>query len=169
MSFSFISQLQMTQLQGLANVGLMAQLQTLTQQQQSMQQQAQSMQALQAMFSQKPIPNLPSPGSRPASRSENQLSSSRLMSNGHQSPESKFPLSREAISSPPPRKTSNSSLIRPQSSGTNHFDGFGAPIPANESVLKNAIRNKGNSRELAHNSVYLVYFFDLINLSSDFY
>jgi len=75
MSFSFISQLQMTQLQGLANVGLMAQLQTLTQQQQSMQQQAQSMQALQAMFSQKPIPNLPSPGSRPASRSENQLSS----------------------------------------------------------------------------------------------
>ena len=40
----------MTQLQGLANVGLMAQLQTLTQQQQALQQQNQSMQFLQAFL-----------------------------------------------------------------------------------------------------------------------
>ena len=42
--------LQMTQLQGLANVGLMAQLQTLTHQQQALQQQNQSMQFLQAFL-----------------------------------------------------------------------------------------------------------------------
>ena len=40
----------MTQLQGLANVGLMAQLQTLTHQQQALQQQNQSMQFLQAFL-----------------------------------------------------------------------------------------------------------------------
>lgn len=45
-----IFKLQMTQLQGLANVGLMAQLQTLTHQQQALQQQNQSMQFLQAFL-----------------------------------------------------------------------------------------------------------------------
>ena len=130
----------MAQLQGLANIGLMAQLQNFSQQQQSMQQQAESMQLLQTMLTQKPIPNVASSNAS-SSRSNNQLS------NGHKLPETEYP---EAVSSPP------------QNSGTSHFDSFGISIAKNEPVLENEVRKEGYVRELALNSMLFLSVFNII-------
>ena len=192
----------MTQLQGLANVGLMAQLQTVTHQQQALQQQNQSMQFLQAFLGgggggggvqykqQSPIESsLTAPLanghhakciSPPASSTITRTTSPRLTNGNYRgsSVDTKFPLSRESVnpaqhvpsslsytSSSSSRRSSVSSAstattINRKSPSVGsldlYYEGFGAslPLPPDESILQDAIRNEDDSRKLAHSSKY---------------
>lgn len=156
----------MTQLQGLANVGLMAQLQTLTHQQQTLQQQNQSMQFLQAMFNPaKPNTNPPSTNGHAKSSSSSTRGSSRSASprltNGHRSPESKYPLTRESVNPPESslRRASSTSTIKSQSVGCfDHYNGFGTSYASTDSILQSAIQNKEEERQLARTSISSLFY-----------
>ena len=156
----------MTQLQGLANVGLMAQLQTLTHQQQTLQQQNQSMQFLQAMFNPaKPNTNPPSTNGHAKSSSSStrgwSRSASPRLTNGHRSPESKYPLTRESVNPPESslRRASSTSTIKSQSVGCfDHYNGFGTSYASTDSILQSAIQNKEEERQLARTSISSLFY-----------